>query len=146
MFSGIQSFFQKLFYTQSPLDTIVPIIVSKTAGLELVKDEYVFLAPPSESVYGSVSLTGNSLPTFHYTVFDPSLMDFVLVRMEVSLPARVDFIAKLIPTQAERIEGRPMYETNPDLVQIPTKPSYVEPGTTLLKHLASYFPLIKAGT
>lgn len=143
MFSSISAAICSLFRPTHSHSHIVPKIVVKTALLELAKDEFVFLAPPTPEVYGSVSLTGNSLPTFHYTVFDSRLMDFVLVRIEVALPARVSFVAKLIPTQNRKTGSRYMPELDPELVEIPSTPAYEAPGRKLLKYLGDYFPLIK---
>ena len=141
MFQFIRRLWFKLF--PDPTGRFVAHIVAKTALLELEKDQFIYLAPPTPEVYGSVSLTGNSLPTFHYTVFDPKLMDFVLVRIEIALPNRISFISKLIPTQTHKTGSRYHPELDPSLIEIPLKPEYEAPGLKLLKYLGDYFPLIK---
>lgn len=111
------------------------MLIMHTASLELAKHEYIELAPVT-GMCGPCKLSGNSLPVFEYRVFDPRkkpfMMEFVKVRVEVSKPDRIQFIAKIDSEgsvdharHGEEVEALPMYR---------------EPFYRLATHLFRYFP------
>ena len=110
------------------LENLVTSIVLNTANLELDREEEVHLAG-LKGMCGSVKLTGNSLPTFRYTLFDKELMEFIEVRVEISRPNRMEWISR-ISSQ----EGCPETET---------KDKYKDPFLRLAAHLYLYFPLTR---
>src|SRR4051812_41858492 len=82
---------------QEKLELILALTL-QTAALELAKHEFIELAP-LPGVIGPFRLSGNSLPVFEYRVFDPRkkpfMMEFVKVRVEVSKPERIHYIATI---------------------------------------------------
>lgn len=109
---------------------LVKNVVCGTASLELVKDETRTL-PPYAGMFSHVILTGNSLPIFTYQVFSKKLMEFIAVRVEISLPDRIQYRAFLcdeFPTLKEEIE---------------CLDSYRKPFELLLINLYNYWPLRK---
>lgn len=91
-------------------------------SLELSKGEYVSLCPV-DSVFGQIRLSGAGIPTFHYTVFDQKLMEFVYIEAFVLGPKKYGFTAK-----------------TEDLGAVPLKKQYKTPLYTLVRHLSRYFP------
>lgn len=110
---------------------MVRVIVSNTASLELVKDEVVKLPVCGPEMFSHITLTGNSLPVFIYQVFNRKLMEFILVRVEISLPDRIHYRAFLcdqFPIPKEETECLDYYR---------------KPFELLLINLFNYWPLRK---
>lgn len=117
----LQSLRTKLFGPSQK--ALVGRIVAGVSGLEILRSECRHLAPVTD-VYGPFTIEGNALPTFSYIIFDDRLMEFVKMRVVVSLPDRLTFSGE---TQ--------------DLGQVPIKPHYKKPFMNLATHLYRYFPL-----
>lgn len=93
---------------------------------------------PLKGIYGNFRLSGNMLPVVEYQVFDKKLMEFILVRVEVAKPDRVDFIAKIrsnTPAKGEPPDGKCR-----DGETVNCLPVYKEPFYALARHLCRYFP------
>lgn len=97
-------------------------LVGHVMSLELSAGEFVSLSPVG-GVHGQIKLSGTGIPTFHYTLFDDDLMEFVFIQAFVVSPTKIGFTA-----------------TTPDLGAIPTKPGYEAPLHLLIGHLCRYFP------
>lgn len=120
------------FFSRPPNQSdLVKYLVAKTADLELKPKRRVPMAPVT-GMWGTVYLSGSSLPVIEYIVFDEALMEFIHVRVEIALPNQIRFISKVHDPAIETLCG-----------PIETKPSYVTPFYVLTKHLFNYFPLIK---
>lgn len=119
-----------LVLSAPPKSDLVKNIVCGTAALELLKEQSRTL-PPFDGMYSHIVLTGNSLPVFTYQVFSKGLMEFILVRVEVSLPDRIHyraFICEEFPKAKKEIE---------------CLDSYCKPFELLLINLYNYWPLRK---
>ncbi len=112
-----------------PQEETVFMLIHRTASLELSKGEYVELAG-IRGCCGPFKLSGNSLPVFEYTVFEKSIMEFIKVRVEVSKPNRIEFIATIDSTTAPERHGE----------KVEVKDKYKEPFEILVGHLVKYFP------
>lgn len=101
-----------------------------TAALELLKNEYVELAP-TKGCCGPIRLSGNSLPVFEYTVFEKAIMEFIRVRVEISRPDRIAFRAWIESTTAPERNGE----------RVDVRQKYKEPFLRLGPHIWRYFPI-----
>lgn len=113
-------------------EDLVLKLVTHTARLALQKGENVLFAP-IRGTHGPIQLSGNSLPVFSYTMFEEEMMEFINVRVEVSLPNRVEYSASINSVTAP--------ERNGDKIEM--KVWYQEPFQILSHHLYQYFPLYK---
>lgn len=121
-------------FTAPHREDLVLSLILNTASLELKKGEYVELAP-IKGVCGPFKLSGNSLPTFKYTVFHKPMMEFVEVTVEVSSPERIHFIA--------RVDSKHTDDPKAHGLELPVTDKFKEPFSRLALHLYSYFPLTK---
>jgi len=114
---------------------LVLALTLHTSALELAKNEYIELAP-LPGVCGPFKLSGNSLPVFEYRIFDPRkkpfMMEFIKVRVEISKPDRIHYIAK-VDSQGSADPIRHGEE-------VPVLDKYKEPFEKLSEHLFRYFP------
>lgn len=79
-------------------------------------------------------LSGNCLPVFQYLVFDKKApMEFVKVRVEVSMPDRIIFISH-IQSSDPKFDGK----------KVETKEEFKTPFTKLSLQLYEYFPFTRA--
>ncbi len=115
------------------IEEIVLQLTLNTASLALDKHEHRLLAP-IRGTCGPFQLSGNSLPVFHYTVFEKSIMEFIRVRVEVSKPDRIQYFSTIESTSAPELHGN----------EVETKEKYKEPFIKLARHLHDYFPLVRA--
>lgn len=120
-------------YTRASDEELVLALVLNTAQLALKKDEYVEFAA-IKGTCGTFKLSGNSLPSFHYTVFEKKLMEFVEINVQVSRPNRITFSSR-IKSEDKVQDGK----------EVETKDKYKEPFLTLTQHLFNYFPFPMEG-
>lgn len=120
-------------YTKPEQDELVMALVLHTASLALLKDQYVEFAA-IKGTCGTFKLTGNSLPSFNYTVFEKKIMEFISVTVEVSRPDRIDF-KSVIKSTDEKTNGR----------EVETIDRYKAPFFKLAHHLFNYFPFPMEG-
>lgn len=115
-------------------DEIVKSLVIHTASLELLKEEFIELAPMSGTT-GTIRLSGNSLPVFEYRVFEKAMMEFIKVRVEIARPQSIRFICTIDSegTQDPARHGE----------EVPCLPKYEAPFHKLSIHLFNYFPYYK---
>ncbi len=118
--------------TKPSKEEIVRAIVLHTSSLELTREEHVEFAP-IKGTCGPFRLRGNGLPVFTYTVFEKSLMEFITIRVEVSRPNNIRYIATIDSTTAPEQHGK--------IVEV--KGKYKAPFEALASHLHSYFPLYR---
>lgn len=118
--------------TAPPQDELVLALVMKTASLELAKGETVELAP-LKGCTGPFRLSGNGLPVFEYMMFEKKIMEFILVRVEVSKPDKIEFITT--------IYARKESSTSPELHGSPieTTERYKAPFNRLALYIFQYF-------
>ena len=112
-------------------DSFVLAMTLQTAALELTKGDYIELAP-IKGCCGPFKLSGNSLPVFEYIVFEKKLMEFILIRVEISKPDRIQFRA----TIESKNTGDPVRHGE----EVECKASYKAPFELLSWHLFQYFP------
>lgn len=128
---GAETVIDLLSLITSPYDDeIVTKLVMNTCSLELVKKEYVELAP-LPGCCGPFKLFGNGLPVIEYTVFEKEIMEFILVRVEIAKPATINFISRISSDTAPQRHGE----------EVVTKEKYTVPFYTLAIHLYRYFAL-----
>ncbi len=115
-------------------ELLVLSLTLNAARLALGKGEFIALAP-IKGCCGPFRLSGNSLPVFDYRVFDKGMMEFVAVRVEVSKPDRIEFLATIdsIKTSDPKRHG--------EVVSVTDK--YKAPFNLLAGHLFRYFPLYR---
>lgn len=117
----------RLAYELTPgHEQLVFKLVHDTLNLELANESVKFA--PLKGIYGPFTLSGNGLPKFHYRVFDQSLMEFVLVFVELSKPARIEFFAQIEAKELELVK------------KVEVKEKYKEPFFALAHQLYRYFP------
>lgn len=114
-------------------EDVVLSLVLNCSALALEKGQYVEFAP-IKGTCGNFRLSGNSLPTFIYTVFEKKLMEFVEVRVEISKPDRIEFFSEIRSTD-KTTDGR----------ELETKEKYKEPFWRLTNNLMAYFPFPMKG-
>lgn len=114
------------------IEEVVFSIVYHTIALELGREEFVELAP-IQGTCGPFKLSGNGTPVISYVVFEKRLMEFVLVKVEVSRPDRIEYKA-FIESKNTQDAGR----HGEELEVIDT---YRKPFEKLSRHLFRYFPL-----
>lgn len=112
---------------------LVMKLVLGTASLRLEKDEYVELAPIMPGQCSAFKLSGCGLPVFEYMMFEKSIMEFINVRVEISKPARIETIVKIVA----KAESSTTPERNGEI--IPTTVRHKEPFIKLSKQLYQYF-------
>jgi hypothetical protein len=117
-----------LKYAEPEKDYLISYLIMNCASLELSKGEFVEFAP-IRGCCGPFKLYGNGLPSFKYTVFSKPMMEFISVRVEISKPDRIDFIAQIESTTAPERNGE----------VVPVIDKYKEPFNQLSKHLYRYF-------
>lgn len=117
---------------ETPQDMLVSSLVLHTANLELLKNEYVELAP-MKGCCGPFKLSGASLPVFEYTVFEKEIMEFVKVRVEISKPNRIEYVATIDSVTAPKRHGE----------LLPMKDKYKQPFQNLAASLYDYFPFYR---
>lgn len=119
-------------WVQGDQELMVVHLVVNTAQIALGKGEWIEFAP-IKGTCGNISLSGNSLPVFSYRVFEKSLMEFILVKVEVSLPDRIQYKATIdsIKTSDPKRHGE----------EVTIKDAYKQPFLTLAWHLFRYFPI-----
>lgn len=120
---------------QGKKERLVSYLVCHTAALELVKNEYVELAPLG-GICGSFRLYGNFLPVFEYRVFDvrknPIMMEFIKVRVEISKPSSIRYICTI---DSKETEDPLRHNETVEVLQ-----KYKDPFEKLCTHLSQYFP------
>lgn len=121
-------------FDQHKLELVLALTL-QTAALELTKSEYLELAPV-RGMCGPFRLSGNSLPVFEYRVFDPRkkpfMMEFIKVRVEVSKPDRIHYIAT--------IDSKGSQDPKRHGEEVPIIAKYREPFEFLSEQLFKYFP------
>lgn len=106
------------------------------------KDSPLFVEfAPLKGIYGNFRLSGNSLPVFEYQVFDKKLMEFIAVRVEISQPDRMDFIAKIRSNTPAK--GEPPGGKCRDGEVVECLPAYRAPFMELAHNLHRYFPYVR---
>lgn len=114
---------------------LILALTLQTASLELKKNEYIELAPVL-GMCGTCRLSGNSLPVFEYRVFDPRkkpfMMEFIKVRVEISKPDRIQYIAT--------IDSHGSHDPARHGEVVPVLEKYMEPFQKLSGFLKAYFP------
>lgn len=126
----LRDFFAK--YCQPYQEQIVLKLIMGTSSLALKVGEVVQLAPVNGTC-GPISLSGNARPVFEYLVFEKKIMEFIKVRVEVSSPSRIDYLAQISSTTAPERHG--------EVVEF--KAAYKKPFEMLALHLFEYFGLYK---
>lgn len=125
--------FKKLWVKKPDLEEICFKLVMNTAGLEIPKGHYIDLAPCYPGQCGGFRLTGNSNPVFEYLMFEKKLMEFILIRVEVSRkPPRIHYIAT--------IESKHTADPVNHGKEVELKDVYRAPFEKLAGHLCDYFP------
>lgn len=114
-------------------EDLVRSLVLNTAALELERDHYVEFAP-IQGTCGTFKCTGNSLPTFTYTVFEKKIMEFIEVRVEVARPDRIQFLARIKSTDKAQ-DGKDVEVTE----------RYKAPFMKLAHQLYQYYPFPRKG-
>lgn len=114
-------------------EEVVMSLILNTAALALEKGKHVELAP-IKGTCGNIKLSGNSLPTFVYIVFEKKIMEFIEVRVEVSKPDRVQYFSKIVSSD-EKANGK----------SVETKEKYKQPFLKLCDSLTTYFPFPAPG-
>lgn len=124
--------FNKLKKHAKPYDDqLVLALTLQTASLELGKDQYIELAP-IKGCCGPFKLSGNGLPTFEYMVFEKKIMEFIKVRVEISKPDRIHYIAT--------IDAKHTMDPKRHGEEVEVTDAYKAPFETLAWHLFNYFP------
>lgn len=116
-------------------DELVLALTLYTNSLELPRGVAIELAPV-KGMCGPFKLSGNSLPVFEYTVFEKSIMEFILIRVEISKPDRIDFRAT--------IQSKDTLDSKRHGEEVECKERYQEPFCFLAWHLYQYFPYVGA--
>jgi hypothetical protein len=124
----LSCYFSKL--ASPPRHQLVMNMVMRVASLELAPLEEKLLAP-LKGIYGPFHVSGNCLPVFTYLVFDKSKMEFVDIRVEISRPDRIQFIATVHSSD-------PLFHGK--LAEVCD--AYEAPFWALATHLYLYFPLV----
>lgn len=118
-----------LKWSKPTQEELVKKIISQIAGLELLKEESIKLRKYGSNMYGVVEVRGNALPSFHFTVFDEPLMEFVHVRCDLGLPSKLSYYAEI----------REVIDNALIAKETPMKDFYKEEFEELLQHLFNYF-------
>lgn len=119
-------------FTQPYADEIVSHLIRNVAWLELAKGERMEFAP-LKGCCSVFYVSGTCLPVFEYNVFEKKIMEFIHIRVEISKPDRINFIAT--------IESDTAPERNGEIVKVEDK--YKAPFIQLAQHLFRYFPYYK---
>jgi hypothetical protein len=125
LFRFIKNWLEPFCYP-TPKELVSALVVG-TANLELQKDERVYLNPVA-FMFGRIELSGTTLPVFKYCLFDDQVMEFIHMRVEVSLPEQLRFLAF--------IKDEKTFEPTP----VEVKELYKKPFFKLAYHLYQYFP------
>ncbi len=123
--------------TQKRMEFVLSLTL-QTAALELAKQEYIEMSP-LPGMCGPFRLSGNSLPVIEYRVFDPRkkpfMMEFIKVRVEVSKPDRIHYIAT--------IDSHGSQDAARHGEEVPVLDKYREPFEKLSGYLRNYFPFYR---
>src|ERR1043165_7141436 len=119
-------------------DEVISYLSLHTASLELPNHQYQVLAAVPGMVGRWVSVSGGALPVFTYLVFDKGMMEFIRVRVELSRPNRIQYLAQIAAPDAESNSSNGEAVTAVD--------AYRKPFRRLVKRLFRYYPLVAGGS
>jgi hypothetical protein len=125
--TALAVYFSKWLPKPSQVELVTSLVLN-TASLEIAAYEHREFAP-IKGTCGNIRLTGTSLPVFTYLVFDKKLMEFVEVRVEVSRPERIEYIARI-----------KSLDISTDGKEVPIVDKYKAPFERFSLALYNYFP------